>query len=99
MNRCPTILAKVARHLRLLLLIPAIYLLAPSSTQALTPLPEVGVDYQQMKITDPKALQAQGMQDARTGDPVKLDLAPNQEIILRNLRTGQSVTIQPAGHR
>lgn len=62
-------------------------------------LPDIGVDYQQMRVVDPRILQGFGLTDVRKGDRVALDFSRDQELIrdqrltLRNLRTGQSVAI------
>lgn len=98
MNCRQNLADRITMPLRLLPIIAILLWPAPPA-QALTPLPEVGVDYQQMKVNDPDALRRQGMSKARKGDDVKLESSENQELILRNQRTGETIIVIPAGRR
>ncbi len=98
-NLRPSITACLAASFQILTVMAALLVFSCPPAEAIAPLPKVGVDYQQMKVTDPTILKGHGMADTKNGDAVKLDFSRPNELILRNLRTGESITLPPPGGR
>lgn len=69
----------------------------PTSGLALMALPDTGVDYGTMKVTQAAKLAEAGMTGVRSGDSVSLRLSPEKgRIYFKNLRTGEEIGYPPA---
>jgi hypothetical protein len=70
---------------------------APAPGLALMALPDLGIDYGTMKVTQAAKLAEAGMTGVRSGDTVSLRLSPEEgRIYLKNLRTGEEIGYPPA---
>jgi hypothetical protein len=69
----------------------------PSPGVALMALPDIGIDYQTMKVTSAAKLTEAGMANVRNGDAVSMRLSREEgKIIFRNLRTNEELVYPPA---
>lgn len=69
----------------------------PSPGLALMALPDIGIDYQTMKVTQADKLTGAGMANVRNGDAVSMRLSREEgKIIFRNLRTNEEMAYPPA---
>ena len=69
----------------------------PSPGLALMALPDIGIDYQTMKVTQAAKLTGAGMANVRNGDAVSMRLSSQEgKIIFRNLRTNEEWAYPPA---
>jgi len=72
----------------------------PSPGLALMALPDIGIDYSTMKITQAAKLTEAGMANVRNGDAVSMRLSPREgQIVFKNLRTGEEWAYPPAGQK
>jgi hypothetical protein len=72
-------------------------LLSPSPGLALMALPDIGIDYQTMKVTQATKLTEAGMANVRNGDAVSMRLSPQEgQIIFKNLRTNEEIAYPSA---
>ena len=69
---------------------------APAAGLALMPLPDIGIEYQTMKVNRAERLIAAGRKEARNGDAVSMRIAAEGAIIFKNLRTAEELTYPPA---
>jgi hypothetical protein len=64
---------------------------------ALMALPEIGIDYPTMKVTQAAKLTEAGMTNVRNGDTISMRLSPQEgKILFRNLRTNEEMAYPPA---
>ena len=78
-----------------LLLFSCLWLPAPSL--ALMALPDIGIDYPTMKVTQAAKLTEAGMTNVRNGDAITLRLSPQEgKIFFKNLRTNEEMAYPPA---
>lgn len=69
----------------------------PSPGLALMALPDIGIDYQTMKVTQAAKLTEAGMANVRNGDAVSMRLSREEgKIIFKNLRTNEEMAYPPA---
>lgn len=81
--------------LAMFLLLSCLWL--PASGLALMALPDIGIDYQTMKVTQATKLTEAGMANVRNGDAVSMRLSPQEgQIIFKNLRTNEEWAYPPA---
>lgn len=77
------------------LLLSCLWLPAPGLS--LMALPDIGIDYSTMKVTQAAKLTEAGMANVRNGDTVTMRLSPREgQIIFRNLRTNEEMAYPPA---
>jgi hypothetical protein len=70
---------------------------APSPGLALMALPDIGIDYQTMKVNKAAKLTEAGMANVQNGDPISMRLSPQEgKIIFKNLRTNEEMAYPPA---
>jgi len=70
----------------------------PAPGLALMALPDIGIDYQAMKVTQAAKLTEAGMANVRNGDAVSMRLSREEgKIIFKNLRTNEELAYPPAG--
>ncbi len=73
------------------------YLWLPAPGLALMALPDIGIDYQAMKVTQAAKLTEVGMANVRNGDAISMRLFPQEgKIIFKNLRTNEEMAYPPA---
>jgi hypothetical protein len=71
-------------------------LLSPAPVLALAALPDIGIDYQTMKVNDVTKLTEAGMKNVRNGDTISMRLSPQEgKIIFKNLRTNEDLFYPP----
>ena len=64
---------------------------------ALMALPDIGIDYPTMKVTQAAKLTEAGMTNVQNGDAISMRLSPQEgKIFFRNLRTGEEIAYPPA---
>jgi hypothetical protein len=69
----------------------------PAPCQALMALPDIGIDYPTMKVTQAAKLTEAGMTNVRNGDTISMRLSPQEgKIIFKNLRTNEEMAYPPA---
>lgn len=69
----------------------------PAPGLALMALPDIGIDYQTMKVTQAAKLTAAGMTNVRNGDAISMRLSPQEgKILFKNLRTNEELAYPPA---
>jgi hypothetical protein len=72
------------------------WLWSPAPGLALMALPDIGIDYPTMKVTQAAKLTAAGMKNVRNGDGISMRASPEEEkIIFRNLRTNEELAYPP----
>jgi len=72
----------------------------PSPGLALMALPDIGIDYSTMKVTQAAKLTEAGMANVRNGDAVSMRLSPSEgKIIFKNLRTNEEMPYPPASQK
>ena len=77
------------------LLLSCLWLPAPGL--ALMALPDIGIDYPTMKVTQAAKLTEAGMTNVRNGDAISMRLSPEEgKIIFKNLRTNEEMAYPPA---
>ena len=89
---------------RLLLILATAVLLNwicfPSPGLSLMALPDIGINYNTMKVNNADKLSAAGMKDVRNGDRISSRISPDEgKIIFTNLRTGEELVYPPATPR
>jgi hypothetical protein len=73
------------------------WLRLPSPGLAIMALPDIGINYQTMKVNQEDKLTAAGMKYARNGDGISMRTSPQEgKIIFRNLRTNEELAYPPA---
>ncbi len=87
------------RKTMLSLALAALFLSTAWSGRAVLLLPDIGVDYAALTVSEPDKLKQIGMRDVRAGDPVTVQHEQDGRTTVRNLRTGQAVTFGPADTR
>jgi hypothetical protein len=81
--------------LGMFLLLSCLWLPAPGL--ALMALPDIGIDYSTMKVTQAAKLTGAGMANVKNGDAVSMRLSPKEgQIIFKNLRTNEEWAYPPA---
>ena len=68
---------------------------SPAPGLALMALPDIGINYQTMKVNQAEKLIAAGMKKARNGDAISLRASAEGKIIFKNLRTAEELTYPP----
>jgi hypothetical protein len=69
----------------------------PGPGLALMALPDIGIDYQTMKVNQAAKLTEAGMTDARNGDTISMRLSPQEgKIFFKNIRTNEEMAYPPA---
>jgi hypothetical protein len=72
----------------------------PASGLALMALPDIGIDYQAMRVTQAAKLTEAGMTDVRNGDAITMRLSPQEgKLLFKNLRTKEEMVYPPAKPR
>ena len=80
--------------LLLFLIFSCLWLPAPGL--ALMALPDIGIEYQTMRVTQAAKLTEAGMTNVRNGDAITLRLSPQEgKIIFKNLRTNEEMAYPP----
>jgi hypothetical protein len=77
-------------------LLVMIYLLSPINGYALIELPNIGINYRTMKVTQSAKLTAAGMKSARNGDKIFMQRKKDGFFFFKNLRTNEELTYPPA---
>ena len=85
---------------RVLFVVAAIALLtwlwSPVPVQAVMDLPDIGINYQTMKVTQAEKLIAAGMKNVKNGDGISLRTSSEGKLLFKNLRTNEELTYPPA---
>ena len=69
----------------------------PAPGLALMALPDIGIDYPTMKVTQAAKLTEAGMTNARNGDTISMRLSPQEgKIFFKNLRTNEEMAYPSA---
>lgn len=64
------------------------------ATNAIMPMPKIGIDYKKMEVESTTILKAEGMKDVEKGDSVDVHFSDDRtEIIVKNKRTGETIAI------
>jgi hypothetical protein len=72
------------------------WIVSPPSAQALMALPDIGINYQTMTVTQAKKLIAAGMKDVENGDRITMSVSKEKKfIIFKNLRTNEELSYPP----
>lgn len=72
------------------------WIVSPPSTQALMALPDIGINYQTMTVTQAKKLIAAGMKNAENGDRITMSVSKEKKLIFfKNLRTNEELSYPP----
>lgn len=72
------------------------WIVSPPSTQALMAMPDIGINYQTMKVNQAAQLEAAGMKDVRNGDGPSLRTSSEGKLLFKNLRTNEELVYPPA---
>lgn len=72
------------------------WLWSPVPSLAVMALPDIGINYQTMKVTQAEKLIAAGMKDVRNGDGISLRTSSEGKLFFKNLRTNEELTYPPA---
>ncbi len=73
------------------------WLSSPAPGLALIALPDIGINYQTMKVTQAEKLIAAGMKNVRNGDTISMRASlPEGKLLFKNLRTNEELTYPPA---
>ena len=68
----------------------------PSTASALLALPDIGINYQTMKVTKAEKLKAAGMKSAGNGDRISISVSKEKKLIFfKNLRTNEELSYPP----
>ena len=68
----------------------------PPSASALLALPDIGINYQTMTVTQAKKLIAAGMKKAENGDRITMSVSKEKKLIFfKNLRTNEELSYPP----
>jgi len=59
-------------------------------------LPDIGINYQTMKVTQAEKLIAAGMKNVRNGDGISFRTSSKGKLLFKNLRTNEELTYPPA---
>ena len=91
---------QLVTHSRVLFVVAAIALLtwlwSPVPSQALMALPDIGINYQTMKVTQAEKLIAAGMKNVRNGDTISMRASKEGKLLFKNIRTNEELTYPPA---
>lgn len=91
---------QVVTRSRVLFVVAAIALLtwlwSPVPVQAFMALPDIGINYQTMKVTQAAKLTAAGMKDVRNGDGISLRTSNEGKLLFKNLRTNEELAYPSA---
>jgi hypothetical protein len=69
------------------------WIVMPPCARALVALPDVGINYQTMTVTQAKKLIAAGMKDVKNGDKMTMVSVPKEKkLIFKNLRTNEELS-------
>lgn len=69
------------------------WIVSPPCVQALVALPDVGINYRTMTVTQAKKLIAAGMKDVKNGDKMTMVSVPKEKtLIFKNLRTNEELS-------
>jgi hypothetical protein len=69
---------------------------SPSPGYALLALPDIGINYQTMKVDQAAKLTAAGMTKARNGDTISMRVSAREEkVIFKNIRTNEELSYPP----
>jgi hypothetical protein len=69
----------------------------PSPAPALMALPDIGINYQTMKVIQAAKLTATGMTNVRNGDTIAMRFSPEEgKIFFKNVRTNEEIAYPPA---
>ena len=68
---------------------------SPAPGLALIALPDIGINYQTMKVTQAEKLIAAGMKNVRNGDAISLRASQEGKILIKNIRTGEELIYPP----
>ena len=72
------------------------WIVSPPSAQALMALPDIGINYQTMTVTQAKKLIAAGMKNAENGDRITMSVSKEKKLIFfKNLRTNEELSYPP----
>ena len=69
---------------------------SPTPGLALIALPDVGINYQTMTVTQAAKLTAAGMKDAKNGDKIFMRTTKEGVFFFKNLRTNEELAYPPA---
>jgi len=72
------------------------WIVSPPSAQALMALPDIGINYQTMTVTQAAKLTAAGMKDAKNGDKIFMRTTKEGVFFFKNLRTNEELAYPPA---
>ena len=68
----------------------------PTPGLALMAQPDIGIDYETMKVTQAEKLTAAGMTNVRNGDSIAMRVIPQEgKLVFKNIRTGEELTYPP----
>jgi len=84
------------RKSALVALLVMLYLLSPITGYALIKLPDIGINYQTMTVTQAAKLTAAGMKDAKNGDKIFMRATKEGVFFFKNLRTNEELAYPPA---
>ena len=91
---------QLVTHSRVLFVVAAIALLtwlwSPAPSLALMALPDIGINYQTMKVTRAEKLIAAGMKNVRNGDTISMRASKEGKLLFKNIRTNEELTYPPA---
>ena len=68
---------------------------SPAPGLALMAMPDIGINYQTMKVTQAEKLIAAGMKDAKNGDRITMSVSKEKKLIFKNLRTNEELSYPP----
>ena len=72
----------------------------PAPGLALMALPDIGIDYQTMKVIQAAKLTGAGMTNVRNGDAISMRSSPQEgKILFKNLRTNEEMVYPPVQRR
>jgi len=71
------------------------WLASPPHLQALTALPDIGINYRTMTVNNAAKLMAAGMKDAKNGDRITMSISREKKLIFKNLRTSEELSYPP----
>ena len=72
------------------------WIVLPPSASALLALPDIGINYQTMKVTKAEKLKAAGMKSAGNGDRITITVSKEKKLILfKNMRTNEELSYPP----
>jgi hypothetical protein len=71
------------------------WIVLPPYASALLALPDIGINYETMKVTKAEKLKAAGMKNVGNGDRITITVSNEKKLIFKNMRTNEELSYPP----